>query len=403
MQDSVLTRNRQATSAILSTLSAGRTQDPRLWILFSSLRLLMMASAHKLLIATLLVAICLLSAYVDANSHAPKAEYVMMESSEKSDPASLRRVLEYWTDERINDAMAHPVFSHGHNSETPEQVDWEQVTRAVQTRNSAWRQQGPLKIADSLKDALVDVDNSAFAWRDSCGFPLGTSAVPYSSYNVFPFAVIGWLVTHDPRLDVRYACSASLVGGVLATAGHCVGGAGYFYDNALFMPQRTGENFPFGKWPVTGLKAYSCWILQGMWECDYAFAKVQPQLSISYVSGNGTLGIAANVHGQGTYMACGYPNADRFNGSMWCTRNAADKVTSCCKRMPSKMVSGASGGPWIIGCQPGMPTNPASQTNFVNGVISHKKSENSLDLWSPRFTALTYQLFQAVNGTTLAL
>jgi hypothetical protein len=320
----------------------------------------------------------------------PKPEYVMMESPVQTHP-SLEYLLEFWSEDRINAAKAHPVFAHGHNSETPEHVDWKQVRQAVFSKNSEWWQQEPLNILDSLHN----VDRSALVWNDKCGFPLGTSAVPTSAYSVFPFSVIGWLVAHDSRLNLDYACSASLVGGVLATAGHCIGENGYFYTNLMFIPQRNGPNFPYGKWPVSGVKAYSCWVQQGLWECDYAFASVEWLAPIS----NGSMGIAANVQHQGTYMACGYPSAKAFNGSMYCTRNAAVKVTSCCKQIPSKMVSGASGGPWIIGCNPNTPTDPSSQTNFVNGVTSHKKSENSLDLWSPRFTQATYQLYLSVNKT----
>jgi hypothetical protein len=137
------------------------------------------------------------------------------------------------------------------------------------------------------------------------------------------------------------------------------------------------------------MKAYSCWIQQGLWECDYAFAQVQA--TSSPIPG---LSLGVDVIGAGTFMVCGYPADGEFDGSkLECTRNAANKITSCCKNIPSKMTEGASGGPWIVGCD--WNSGASTSANIVNGVTSHKSAEFSSDLWSARFTKDTYTLYKS--------
>jgi hypothetical protein len=237
------------------------------------------------------------------------------------------------------------------------------------------------------------IGNSASQYEDKCGFPLGTSEVPLANYTTYPMQAIGMLFGHDPKQNYEYACSASLIGNppnqILSTAGHCVGQNGYFNTNLMFFPgwhDHPSANPPSGGLVVSGMKAFSCWIEQALWDCDYAFARVEsPQSPIRGLS------IGFNVVGAGTFMACGYPADGQFDGSkLECTRNAASRITKGSKSIASKMTEGASGGPWIVGSD--WNNMESKFTNIVNGVTSHKSAKFSDDLWSPKFDDDTLQL-----------
>jgi hypothetical protein len=330
--------------------------------------------------------LCTAAAQVDV-----AADYTVLTSDNAIDMNAVRA---YWTDERLSSAHEHPLFRHGYDSELVHKANWDNAFEALKsgvlsaTANQQRGTDGARRVSEM----------SSGGWHDTCGFSLGTSAVPPSYYSHVPFNAIGWLFGHDPKHGYNYACSASLIGQgsrqVLSTAGHCVGGDGYFNENLMFYPQRRGDSKPVGGWPVSNVKAYSCWVAQNLWECDYAFAQMNAPPGEDQLQG---LGIAALLRDQGDYMACGYPAAPPFNGSLLeCTRNAQIGVSSCCKEIVSKMTEGASGGPWLVGCtlDATQPT-PENLTNYVNGVTSHKSSGTSLDLYSPRFTESTIALWQS--------
>ena len=79
---------------------------------------------------------------------------------------------------------------------------------------------------------------------------------PDATTTVYPYSAIGKLFYHDPRKNLDYVCSASVLRPrVVVTAGHCVYHPAstseptkYFYSNWLFIPSFNNGSAPRGTW-----------------------------------------------------------------------------------------------------------------------------------------------------------
>jgi hypothetical protein len=140
---------------------------------------------------------------------------------------------------------------------------------------------------------------------------------------------------------------------VVTTAGHCVSqGAGAFATNFAFVPEYQDGARPWGTWTAKSLYTTVGWKNSGDLNVNVGFAVMNRNASQNELMAavDGGLGIEFNRPRGQEYDVYGYADVLPYNGEkLWqCAGTAVDaKHGSTSIGIPCPMSGGADGGPWL--------------------------------------------------------
>ncbi|MCZ9881261.1 trypsin-like serine peptidase [Arthrobacter sp. B2a2-09] len=198
---------------------------------------------------------------------------------------------------------------------------------------------------------------------------------------------------------VNYVCSGNSVTSAnqstVSTAGHCLNeGPGVFASNFTFVPAYLNGAAPYGKWTAKALYTTSQWSSSGDMQYDTGFAvmntlngqKLSAVVGASGVQFNATRGLA--------YKSFGYPAASPFTGESLksCSGTGANDPYNPqynTQGIPCNMTGGSSGGPWFIG------TNSGGYQNSVN---SYGYGSNSTKMYGPYWGTVIQGTYQTASS-----
>ena len=205
-------------------------------------------------------------------------------------------------------------------------------------------------------------------------------------YSKWPFITIGKLFFSQN--GGSYVCSAASIASssashAIMTAGHCINdGAGHWSYNMVFVPAYNNGNAPYGQWTIIYAteRAFTSWVNGGDLARDIAGAKTNPLGGRTLAQRVGWLGFAWNWSRVQHWWIIGYPQASPFTGAWMIGCEASYTYDSPFGTTPKPMgagcdmTGGSSGGPWILRMGFG---------NYLNGVISHRRTGYPQEIFSP--------------------
>ncbi len=225
----------------------------------------------------------------------------------------------------------------------------------------------------------------------------------------FPMSTFGKLYFQDIG-GGYWVCSASSVTSagdwgagnrqMIVTAGHCCAdGSGNWHGNWLFVPAYWEGNQPFGSWAGATAATFTSWFNDGDFSRDVCAIQLYTQDGVNVQDAVGALGYAWNWSLPQAYTLAGYPAADPFDGQrLWITTaSTAETDTWQAGDAPfthglgSTMTGGSSGGPWVLGLNPG-----GGPGNWINGLNSYGYVGYDLEMFSPYFDDQIPVLFEAI-------
>lgn len=189
----------------------------------------------------------------------------------------------------------------------------------------------------------------------------------------------------------NYVCSGTATtsgnGDVVTTAGHCLNeGPGAFATNFVFVPAYLDGAAPYGKWTAEKLFTTSQWSSAGDFDYDVGFATLSENASgQSLTDVVGSYPIAFNLARGLSYTSYGYPAAKPYNGqSLWsCTGTVVqDSRGSTDQGLACSMTGGSSGGGWITGGR-------------LNSVNSFKYRGDNSTMWGPYFGSVVQSVYNS--------
>jgi hypothetical protein len=274
----------------------------------------------------LLAALALLVAMVAPVTAGPPAQ------AESDTAAEHRRIVEYWTPQRIASAVPRDVAPDPRHH------------RPDHARGGG--NGGGDTEPDPEPDTITTVLGATWT---------GGGDVAWTSGKVL-FTLKG----------TRYQCSGGAVTdgrttetvSLVVTAGHCVheGGGTAFATNWIFYPAWDGSGSPLGPWTATSLFTTPRWADNRSFDDDAGFAVVTNGTTTTLAAALGTRGaapqqvsFAAPLLDEG-YFAFGYPAAQKYSGNTltYCAgpvRTDRDRHETL--SMGCDMTGGSSGGPWF--------------------------------------------------------
>ncbi|MFI6427401.1 trypsin-like serine peptidase [Promicromonospora sp. NPDC050880] len=156
---------------------------------------------------------------------------------------------------------------------------------------------------------------------------------------------------------VNYVCSGSAVSSgnkdVVLTAGHCVNeGPGAFATNWAFVPAYDDGARPYGTFTARQLTTTTQWQNSGDFDYDVAFAVLNTLNGAHLTDVVGGQAIGFN-QARGQYMySFGYPAANPYDGSdiAWCHGTVVQDTFggSSDQGLDCNLTGGSSGGPWFV-------------------------------------------------------
>lgn len=248
---------------------------------------------------------------------------------------------DYWTSERMQEAIPADVLVAGKTPQTP--------------------------VAEIAKGGEIIVPEQAA--------PSGAAKSGASTHAVAetPVPHIGKVFFSSG--GGNYVCSgnsvASANGSTVSTAGHCVNeGGGAFVTNFVFVPAYDNGSAPYGQFAATELLAPTEWTSGGDISYDTGFAVVAPVNGVTLSDTVGGSGLSFNDSTGLSYSAYGYPAASPFNGQT--LQSCAGSATpdpfgqSQSQGIPCDMTGGSSGGPWFIGGGSGGVQNSVNSFGYTS-------------------------------------
>lgn len=301
----------------------------------------------------------------------------------------VNETLTYWTPERMASAIPMPmptVTGMG----TPLSPDRLRSGAMQRPEGAAPLTPGfdPAGLpADLTRDGTLEPHEPEYpAQTGDCSDCTGNQCNPYQStftvplpyYNTansdLPYRAIGKVFFLMDGFN--YVCSGASIGGsAVLTAGHCVSdGAGNYHTNWVFVPEFYDFSGPlFGPWIASQLMTFDSYHNGGDLGRDVGFAVVAAPNSTQTLSeAAGNLGFAWNQDPTGLeWNAFGYPiiyytglQMVQTNSTTAC-RNPANSPPSV--GIGSRIKSGGSGGPWVLGFR---ATLTDTALNYVGGLNS---------------------------------
>jgi hypothetical protein len=310
-------------------------------------------------------------------------------SSPVASSRAARRVVNYWTPERMAAAKPYPVT---------------RVSGATSGRvPSAGSTGRPMTVQP------VRVGAAGPAERAATGVPR-----PYTNYPDRSVAKI-FFVGADGG---NYVCSGTIVSSanesMISTAGHCVadGSLHQWHSNWLIVPayaskSATTDKGPYGNWVAPMATTRSNWFELGSFNEDVGFLVVKKRDRQTIVDRLGSQGIKFNQDRMQNFKDFGYPQVAPFDGkSQWRCDSPWKKDDPGYDPalggpapigIKCDMTPGSSGGGWLIDLDKGL--------GFVNSVNSFKYTNGPLKdlatMFGPYFGSEAKALYRYTEKCTV--
>lgn len=314
------------------------------------------------------------------NGSTATGDFIVDYSPVEVNAMSAQEIKDYWTPEKMAEALANPL-----DVVRPDSTGVMPVVSALAAGSQPsfvsgscadcqTGQPGPTAMSDD-PSAQACPTTGYSTWSNTCG-------------SVYPMRLVGKMFIDTPTGSG--VCSASLVNGrMIATAAHCVYGSGAWYTNMIFVPAYLNGSEPYGRATITNASVYTSWQTSTNYSRDYSFAILDTWLGSTL----GWLGVAYNMlETTQVYAQYGYPAESPYDGSTLYINAALVGSYATAEGSPApigigtSMTPGSSGGPWIIG------------DTYVNGVTSFAYSSCSYTVYSPYFDASTRDLYDHVHA-----
>ncbi|GAA1544103.1 peptidase [Actinomadura kijaniata] len=252
--------------------------------------------------------------------------------AQATDAAEQRRVLRFWTAERMRSATPMEKLFKPRN-----------VTRSEVRRGLA-------KVVPPV--SVRSIPNGGSQWTGG-GRVVTTAGRVFFTYQGRTASCSGDAVTSANKSTVM-------------TAGHCVKLEGSWHTNWVFVPGYDNGNRPHGTWTAARTLATPQWTATEDINYDVGAAVVNPLNGQRLTDVVGAQGIAFNQpRGQNMY-AFGYPAAAPYDGSrlIYCSgRTINDFLGSQAMGLRCNMTGGSSGGPWFLNFNEGTGTGVQNSVN----------------------------------------
>lgn len=218
------------------------------------------------------------------------------------------------------------------------------------------------------------------------------------------------------------SCTATVIpsrsGRIAVTAAHCVfvgaqrpqrvnpPSAPGWIEDLMFYPGRTGDQVPYGAWPVVRVWIDASYRAVADPAVDVAFIELAAREGSTTQEALGAEGIVFRdpaVSGEVATML-GYPTGAPFDGTLLCrctTRATTSYIHPDADAslgydghmvaMPCAMTAGNSGGPWLVGF------DPATGTGTVPAVTSFRSDEDPGLIVAASLGSLAKDLFDAAD------
>lgn len=316
-------------------------------------------------------------------------------SSEPISPAEAQAAIDYWTAERMREAIPYPVPTLSAETLAETKMRWETAPAAAAGPPVVIPGGfGALATKSDQEALLLEETEELEDWGAYAQLPEqagGTEPLgyayppPFSRYNTFPnykfypYRTIGRVFFTSG--GTNYSCSGSVaVGRAVWTAGHCVhsgGPGGAWHTNWVFVPAYKSGLAPYGTWSAFNLTSLTGWTGSSLFCYDQGMAAVSDKGGLTIGQTVGWLGFMADANRIQHWHNFGYPAGAPFTGKYMVISagsHARNDTPSPCGAgdpqtiaMGSDQTGGCSGGPWIVKFK-----GAAGATNYVNGLNSYK-------------------------------
>lgn len=339
-----------------------------------------------------------------------------------TEEAHAQALQQYWTPDRLSSAQPMPL---------------PRAERGTAAPNSA-AAPGPIHFGapglpefqaqeteDSTSESFPLSQGSAETQSDATAVPDGFSyEMPFNNFrtginSTFPYSTMGKLFFTIPagasEPAGEYVCSAAVVGqsNIVVTARHCMFdyATSKWYSNWAFYPEwKNGKSSKVGgksgawypEWAATWVSSSTLSLTTG-WDIGIFVMHDSPGTGCGGDKGKelghytGWLGwVYGGSNAQSQWNQFGYPQAAPFEGNYLYQNNGATGIvdpfgSTNVVEVGDPQTGGTSGGPWVIGFNPGNGTNVSPNNNFYNG-NNYANGVNSF-VWTNPSEPL------AINGT----
>ncbi|MEW1819949.1 hypothetical protein AB0323_04025 [Arthrobacter sp. NPDC080031] len=309
---------------------------------------------------------------------APSISHGTDASTVSSDSASDGSTAEYWTPERMKNAVSGDVLAA------------KALTRAHAAVGLANLPVSAEQLFPALGRAVtIEGQKPTSATAPSAVDRKANAGEPPVSHIGKVFFTLG---------GVNYVCSGNSVTSAnqstVSTAGHCLNeGPGAFASNFTFVPAYLDGAAPYGKWTAKALYTTSQWSSNGNIQYDTGFAVMNTLNGQKLSDVVGASGVQFNAARGLAYKSFGYPAASPFTGESLksCSGTATNDPYNPqynTQGIPCNMTGGSSGGPWFIG------TNSSGYQNSVN---SYGYGSNSTTMYGPYWGAAIQGTYQTAS------
>lgn len=180
-----------------------------------------------------------------------------------------------------------------------------------------------------------------------------------------------------------YSCTGWAVrggsGDLVGTAGHCVyDDRSGWHRNWVFVPGFDRGRRPYGIWRAAWMVTFRGWVARARSNRDVAFVKVLPIRGKSLADVVGGYRIRTGFPSRKRRLTIiGYPFLAPYPGDRQYRCAGVASPAGPRLRLPCRLTTGASGGPWVEG-------SASAGTGYVDGITTLTNLANTM-LWSPPF------------------
>ncbi|MEV0589554.1 trypsin-like serine protease [Nonomuraea sp. NPDC050310] len=293
--------------------------------------------------------------------------------------AEQRRVLDYWTPERM--AKARPISLLG--LVTKDGALLSGITGKAGLGSAPVLANGGTKLAPRRQSARPRAATTGARWQTG-------GAVARTTGRVF-LTLSG----------VDFVCSAGTVRSrnrdVVVTAGHCVkDGTGGWAENWTFVPgYRPGGDRPYGSFTARRMFVAGPWSRSADDSFDIGMVALNKAEGKHVADAVGTQEIAFNPGRGGQIFGFGYPADPPYDGEhlFYCAGRVHDDPHGATRDqgLGCEMTAGSSGGPWLSGF------DPATGKGTVTSVSSFKYTDDRGTMYGPYFGDAARALFNTAE------